>query len=1133
MTRFLTILLIAFTLNGFAQTYPVRTTITLPTNPDPNTAFWSTGTSLLVITATAQGATGGKAPSVDGSKILVVIRKGSTKVCGSYTSTSAPSANFTSFVKVWSGNDAVSLLGQNCTLTPGDYELSVQLFGPGAAVAIPISEEKTKAFTIKETTQQTYQAPRLIAPASNTEYSETDIQKPIILRWLPVIPVPKDPVTYRLNIWQLMVGKTATQVRASNAPILTRDITNLTQTTITNLITGPCKPPYLCDFTWTVQALNRDGKPIGQDNGTSEPFNFKVAEAACGNITSTSTIECGKPDPKTGLPTYIVSVKITNDAPAASKGCDLVVNSITSVSSGTVLPPGTSLPVTITSNTTATISFTYFPASTTGATATFSLNGAWSGGAGDATKVPLRMDLPKCAPTVRLGSICGMKFNDLNGNGVQDSNEPGIQGWQITLAGTDQVVKTDDKGNYCFNNLKPGEYTIKEEMRPGWIQTTPTDGSFTIKLNAGQSISGQNFGNKLDPCATKVWSALGTGVNGTVYAMALMGTDLYVGGQFTIAGGVPVNNIAKWNGTSWSAVGSGVNHAIRALAVSGTTLYAGGDFTTAGGVSANYIAKWDGANWAAVGSGTNAVVRALKVSGANLYAGGDFTIVGGISTLNIAKWNGASWAAVGNGLPSITVGTKVNAIEEAGGRLYVGGYFSFTALGYGTNNVAQWDGTNWSGLAVNTLNGPVNTLAVAGSDVYLGGWSTLPVGANRIVKWNGTAYSLLSTGVDGNTTNILVYALATAGTDLYVGGQFTTAGGLNASHIAKWNGTNWSALGAGTNGDVVAITASGQDIYIGGVFTSADGLSVSNIVKYGCNLPPPVVVNTLTGCDCKGKTWDVTQKVNYNDGIKAIGQEVDCSGKLNSKVQPGSIIQYNAPAYVCSSAKCSAVYQWKIVNVQSGAVISRGTAPGLPVNFTAPTATGDYQLIISPVCDTKTCASCGFFFSIDTPVVQGCIAPPPGMVGWWPGDNNANDISGNNNGTLQGGASYLTGKVANGFKLSTNSDYISIPDNSSLNFGINNFSIDAWIKTKDNLTDICIVNKLIINGTSLVGYSLFLKQGKLAFEMGEGYRKPNQLKKQAIMAMPVKYIDRLPIIFKKPLPPSSGNTSMRFLMKKS
>ena len=46
---------------------------------------------------------------------------------------------------------------------------------------------------------------------------------------------------------------------------------------------------------------------------------------------------------------------------------------------------------------------------------------------------------------------------------------------------------------------------------------------------------------------------------------------------------------------SWSALGSGMNNNVHALAIDASgNLYAGGDFTTAGGVSANRIAKWDG-----------------------------------------------------------------------------------------------------------------------------------------------------------------------------------------------------------------------------------------------------------------------------------------------------------------------------------------------------------------------------------------------------------------------------------------------------------------------------------------------------------------------------------------------------------
>ena len=88
-----------------------------------------------------------------------------------------------------------------------------------------------------------------------------------------------------------------------------------------------------------------------------------------------------------------------------------------------------------------------------------------------------------------------------------------------------------------------------------------------------------------------------------MYALAVSGSDVYAGGDFTTAGGVAATNIAKWNGSSWSALGSGMNHTVRALAVLGTDLYAGGSFTTAGGAGASCVAKWNGSSWSALWPG--------------------------------------------------------------------------------------------------------------------------------------------------------------------------------------------------------------------------------------------------------------------------------------------------------------------------------------------------------------------------------------------------------------------------------------------------------------------------------------------------------------------------------------------------
>ncbi|MEI7635254.1 MAG: hypothetical protein WCK47_13355, partial [bacterium] len=121
------------------------------------------------------------------------------------------------------------------------------------------------------------------------------------------------------------------------------------------------------------------------------------------------------------------------------------------------------------------------------------------------------------------------------------------------------------------------------------------------------------------------------GTDRIIYAMVADGAgNVYIGGEFTFAGNVAANRIAKWNGSSWSALGTGMDDSVFALAVIGSDVYAGGWFDTAGGVSANFIAKWDGSSWSAMGSGMGFIVNAIAVIGSDLYAGGYFSTAGGV-----------------------------------------------------------------------------------------------------------------------------------------------------------------------------------------------------------------------------------------------------------------------------------------------------------------------------------------------------------------------------------------------------------------------------------------------------------------------------------------------------------------------
>jgi hypothetical protein len=57
------------------------------------------------------------------------------------------------------------------------------------------------------------------------------------------------------------------------------------------------------------------------------------------------------------------------------------------------------------------------------------------------------------------GSIQGRVFSDLNGNGQDDPEEPGVAGMKIELDGN-HTLTTDLNGRFSFNSLESGEHTV-------------------------------------------------------------------------------------------------------------------------------------------------------------------------------------------------------------------------------------------------------------------------------------------------------------------------------------------------------------------------------------------------------------------------------------------------------------------------------------------------------------------------------------------------------------------------------------------------------------------------------------------------------------------------------------------------
>jgi hypothetical protein len=101
------------------------------------------------------------------------------------------------------------------------------------------------------------------------------------------------------------------------------------------------------------------------------------------------------------------------------------------------------------------------------------------------------------AIAVPAANISGMKFNDLNANGIKDPGESGLANWTITLTAPGQEFPintlTDGNGNYVFSGLAAGNYTVGEVLKTGWMQTAP-GGTYNVSLN-GIDATGKDFGN--------------------------------------------------------------------------------------------------------------------------------------------------------------------------------------------------------------------------------------------------------------------------------------------------------------------------------------------------------------------------------------------------------------------------------------------------------------------------------------------------------------------------------------------------------------------------------------------------------------------------------------------------------------
>ncbi len=355
------------------------------------------------------------------------------------------------------------------------------------------------------------------------------------------------------------------------------------------------------------------------------------------------------------------------------------------------------------------------------------------------------------------------------------------------------------------------------------------------------SVAGGVAANRVAAWNGSGWSPLGPGVSGNVKCMLTVEADEpgHPGPRLYVAGTGP---LVYWDGNMWTHTGWSDLGNVRSMVWFDEdgpgpippSLYVGGHFSSAGGVPANNVARWDGSTWWPLGDGLvrqsfNETVIKLLVFDEDgdgprlprLHAVGRFSASGSQQLPHVARWTGAAWEPV-PGAPAYGElhGATVIRDDFAGpGResLCICGSF-YQVDGRVIQAIAAWDGTRWRGLDSEHvpsihkgMNGSVQAIAnftplcasapstiVAGGFVSAGG--TL---VNGIAEWDGFTWRPLGPGAGGVTggsgayVNALVAMPTPNGDRLIVGGKFQSAGGVPARNVAVWDGVSWTSLGGG------------------------------------------------------------------------------------------------------------------------------------------------------------------------------------------------------------------------------------------------------------------------------------------------------------------------------------------------
>ncbi len=651
-------------------------------------------------------------------------------------------------------------------------------------------------------------------------------------------------------------------------------------------------------------------------------------------------------------------------------------------------------------------------------------------------------------------------INDDNNSSVSTDSRipPGSDYFVLPLGGT-YIVEASS-----FNDNEVGSYTLSLTAPPGGqtcaYAITPASQAFTAAGGNGSATVTASAGCGWTAGSNVSWITISAGMsgtgNGTVSYAVEANTSLgYRLGKLLIAGQV----------LSVIQAGTGGNCTITPLVIPQTVnaSWAPGDCPSGSGSLTDLYSF----------SGQAGQQVAISLTTANTF-----------TSLYLYVPNGLTIFAEGNGNLRIPSGSNFFVLPYTGTYIVEAG-----AAGAGNYTLS---------LTVPSV--PTCTYAIAPASqpfAAAGGAGSVNVTTQTGCAWtaaSNAAWITINSGASGNGNGTVNFTVA-ANTGAQRTGTLTIAG------------QTFTVTQAGT----------------GGALTLVDHLTTAGpISTTSCSLPPPkanfastearvyhwfYVLNPQVGdlmrwefVQPNGTIYNTSSRTNNFNGDTCAWAWIDIAGQPAASLHGAWQVRayWNDALLTTDSFNILAVNNCPTVsgiNPTSGAVGSTVTITG--ANFTGVTAVRFANNVAAQFTinsDTQITATvpngavngslriskanCADEQTAAFTVLGGggnCVSPPAGLLAWWPGDGNANDIKGTNNGTPQNGATFADGKVGPAFSFDGASATVAT-SNTALNAAYAALTIDAWVYPlshgqRDGY------GRTVISKTEGDGFSLLINDG--------------------------------------------------------